>query len=120
MNFKQYLNSKRNIIILLMSINCFALVVNVLEIRGENEDEMCSNVVHCMFTSDNYEDKQYQENFWPFVTFTELDYKAVYCGFQSKTRFLGFFHYFDYSEFIVYSMLLVLLFYIRWEYLRKQ
>jgi hypothetical protein len=128
MNFKQYLNSKRNIIILLMCINSFALIVNVLEIKGEIKDNRCpSQDISHYILSDGRENapsfywrNPYQQNFWPFVKFlVPSDNAKYYCG-REIAEFKGVFRYFDYSEFFVYSLIILLGFYIRWEYLRKQ
>jgi hypothetical protein len=129
MSFKEYLISKRNIIIFLMVINSFALLVNVLEIRGKIDDPDCPEYLEHYILSDGnwsyafsgyYGKNPYQRNFWPFVDFFEFSERSYYCGVGRKDRFSGFFRYFDYSEFFVYSVIMILGFYIRWESIRKK
>ena len=130
MSFIKYLIWRRNIIIILMCINCFALGVNILGIKGEIKDDQCpDHVTHHILSSGEYGEygvngeygtQKFQNNFWPFVKFWKPFDTPYYCGVQSKKVFLGVFHYFDYSEFLVYSLIILLVFYMRWEYLRKQ
>ncbi len=122
MKFKDYLISKRNIIILLMCINCFALGVNMLEIKGEFKDEKCPDYIfHNLFCSgrDEYNARLSQQNFWPFVEYFHWSDRSYYCGGGSRDEFKGVFRYFDYSEFIIYSLLMLLVFYLRWESSKK-
>ena len=73
MSFKDYLISKRNIIIILMAINSFALIVNVLEIKGAIKDGGCPDIMSHYILSDGdwsrafsgyYGGNKYQQNFW--------------------------------------------------------
>lgn len=123
-SFKEYLIAKRNIIIILMCINSFALIVNVLGIRGSFDDSRCPDYMsHNLLTERNNEDeKEYRQNFWPFVKFFKSSDNYFYCdgGWEAWHRksFRGIFRYYDYSEFFVYSILILLGLYISWEYKR--
>ena len=127
-SFKEYLIAKRNIIIILMCINSFALIVNVLEIRGSFDDGLCPNHMRHFLLSDGdwsrafsgyYGGNRYQQNFWPFVKYFKT---CEYCGYcdvswenRHRKEFRGIFRYYDYSEFFVYSILILLGLYISWE-----
>jgi hypothetical protein len=126
MKFIEYLNLKRNIIIILLSLNGFALTVNTLGIQGEFDDNYCPYFKHSLLSSGNYSDqKLFQKNFWPFVEFYNpveyydnyfklmSPYKYFEC--QKKDLFKGIFRFFDSSEFFLYSILIILYFYIQWE-----
>lgn len=126
MSFKEHLISKRNIIILLMCINSFALIVNFLEIKGEIKDNRCPSqgISHYILSDgredDDFSSNPYQQNFWPFVKFLKPSSSAkYYCG-REIAEFKGVFRYFDYSEFLVYSASILLGFYIAWESKRKK
>jgi hypothetical protein len=126
-SFKEYLIAKRNFIIILMCINSFALIVNVLEIKGSFKDGRCPKYMsHCLLTDGvgYYGENQYRQNFWPFVTFFESSDNYFYCdgGWESWHRksFRGIFRYYDYSEFFLYSILILLGLYISWEVRRPK
>ncbi len=130
MSFKEYLISKRNIIIILMCINSFALIVNVLEIKGSIKDGRCPDYMSHYLLSDGdwsksfsgyYGENRYQQNFWPFVKFSKHSEGSYYCyGGRDRKEFCGIFRYYDYSEFFIYSALVLLGLYIRWESKRKR
>lgn len=121
MKFKDYLNKKRNIIIFLMCINCFALGVNMLNIRAKLHDSACPDFInHYLLSSGTYGNKSLSKsNFWPFVKYFEFSEGSYYCEAGSKEQFKGVFRYYDFSEFIIYSILIVLGLYIRFELTKK-
>lgn len=116
-----------------MCMNSFALIVNFLEIKGSFEDGKCPDYLEHYLLSDGNWSKsfsgysggnKYQQNFWPFVKFFEGTESSYYCDgdWQSRHRkeFKGIFRYYDYSEFFIYSILVILGFYISWESMRKK
>ncbi len=133
MKFKEYLIGKRNIIIILMCINSCALIVNILGLQGEFKDGRCDKIEHKFFTDwdisepNDYvlrgHNESYNNNFWPFVKFFKTSERAWYCDGDWETRhiesFRGIFRYYDYSEFFIYSIIILLVLYISWEFKRK-
>lgn len=126
MKFKEYLIGKRNIIIILMCINSFALIVNFLGLKGRFDDGRCDQIEHNFFTDlaiseTKHSRESHNNNFWPFVKFFETSER--YCGGDWETRhiksFRGIFRYYDYSEFFIYSIIILLVLYISWEFKRK-
>jgi hypothetical protein len=121
MTFKNYLISKRNAIIVLLCLNSFALLVNMLSIKGVYDDANCpEKLYHYFWSSGSFKnDALTKQNFWPFVEFYEFYDFSSECNGVSKKKFMGIFRFYDFSEFIVYFLLMILFFYIRWETLRK-
>jgi hypothetical protein len=121
MKFKDFLISKRNAIITLMCINCFALGINMLAIKGQIKDSSCPDFVyHNLLCSGSYKNEALsQKNFWPFVSYFEFSESSYYCEAGSKKEFKGIFRYFDFSEFLVYTLIILLVFYFKWDSLRK-
>lgn len=127
-SFKDYLIAKRNIIIVLMCINSFALIVNILKIEGSFKDWRCSRLTHNLFyysdsEYENVKSSEFKENFWPFVQFFTTDESRWYCDDwedRHRNEFRGIFRYYDYSEFFVYSILILLGLYISWEVRRPK
>jgi hypothetical protein len=121
MSFREYLITRRNAIIVLMCVNCFALAVNTLDIKGKFNDDRCPDYVTHYFLSSgsSSNEKLTQQNFWPFVKYFEFSESSYYCQFGPKEAFKGIFRYYDYSEFFVYSILILLAFYIKWESSKK-
>ena len=127
-NFFEFLILKRNTLIILMCINCFAWGVNILGIRGEYrftpkecskkiERNFFSHYLFCSENGDSYIEEEYESNFWPFVDYFEDDRDSFLCSFDGISEFKGLFRYFDKSEFIFYSVLIFLMLYFRWEFL---
>jgi len=136
MNFLSYLSSKRNLIILWTLFHGIALFVNTFEI------EICSNKIEssnntnyaptfrriCILCNSSRKDVAKSE-FWPFVQFyvdnlayeNEEDkrrndvYISMGKGSQIIKRFGGVFYQYDISEFIAYSILLLLILYFKWS-----
>ena len=95
-----------------MCINFFALIVNLLGIRGRfvSVEGREKNVVNIFTHSKGFkykilnlfEDGRFKDNyeeFWPFVDFTNSNN-------LSGSIFKGIFCYFDFSEFIIYSIII--------------
>lgn len=94
-----------------MLINSFALFVNYFGLSPKFKSES-DNYYFCLFTNsiksdsfysyqsniEKYTEYKWEENFYPFVKF----YSSWYDGFY----FNGLFPYFDYTEFLVYSLLI--------------
>ena len=117
MTFKNYLVSKKTILIIFFSFQFLALFVNVFGIQGEFKTKSpCDEkreVTNYIFTRKDYRDneKEYQSNFWPFVNFF---YPSEEMLDKCYDPFFGLFRYYDFSEFLAYTALLFLIFYIEW------
>lgn len=126
MKFGQFLIEKRNLIILIMAINSFALGVNILGVnytwgscwqKTNNYGGGYHGAQNSLFSFYNYTNANNQyglynkqsENFWPFVDFFEKN------RYRDCKDFLGIFNNYDSSEFFVYTILLFLVLYIYWE-----
>ena len=131
MSFIEYLNSKRNFIIIWFSFHLTALFFNVFNIQGviQEGDRNCLNcqqiaAIHA-FTDDFEVDKM--SNFWPFsLTSTYVYYNYMrhdesifYKTKSNKERkivnFKGIFSDYDYSEFLAYNFILLLILYFKWD-----
>lgn len=139
MTFVDYLKSKRNFLIIWFLIHGFALFVNVFHIQGNNrtvKDYIEERTAHedvndiNIFTSPESHLVSAQKNteaFWPFVEFYKHqhlgpDYSTT--GYEGNKAdkyvkdfidFNGIFFQYDYSEFIAYSILIILIFYFIWN-----
>lgn len=107
-----YTLKQKKIIAILMCINFFALVVNLLGIKGNiTSGSGADKTIFNIFTHSKgfqyrilnmFDDVRFADNyeeFWPFVEFTKSHNLAGYL-------FKGIFCYFDFSEFIIYSILI--------------
>ena len=113
MKYLNFTDKEKKIILILMLINCFALFVNYfgLSPKIKNSD---NDYYICFFTNSvktegyygsaygtnlvHYSPHKFESNFYPFVDF----YKSWYDGYY----FNGVFPYFDYTEFLVYTLLI--------------
>lgn len=134
MEFKNFLYTKRKLIVLWIIFHSIALFVNLFEIEGTISVEKYSYItvghnqtIFNLFTSHYvYYDEpinSYSSTigggtseftyscFWPFVRFTENGKLNSFKG----NSFYGIFIFYDYSEFIVYLLLLLIILYFRWE-----
>lgn len=113
---------ERRFLIVWTCINIFALIVNITPIRGKIRNAEESNtLIHDRVVLDSYkpgfyiwtsgEDKIF---FWPFTKFFDKEISRVPSGNEnygfltSKSRlknFQGIFNGYDFSEFIIYSIL---------------
>lgn len=112
MNFFNYSIRQKKIITVLMCINLLALITNFLGIQGriasgKGEEKIIfnffTNSKGFSFNFLNYwEDVRFNDNyqeFWPFVEFEKSSN-------VSGLLFKGVFCYFDFSEFIIYSLII--------------
>lgn len=112
---------EKRVIIVLMLINCFALFVNVFGMDYHTKDEdfnpyYSGDVLTKKRTYDiNYfltdNAKQKDKSFYPFIDFRDYENRigGVYNGSRNiKTikTFRGIFPDYDYTEFLVYSLLI--------------
>ena len=115
MKYLNFTDKEKKIILILMLINCFALFVNYfgLSPKIKNSD---NDYYVCLFTNsatnfsvvdghyldatnlERYKAYKFEENFYPFVKF----YHSWYDNFY----FNGLFPYYDYTEFLVYTLLI--------------
>jgi hypothetical protein len=118
MKFYDYLIKNRNILVFFTCINLFALIVNVLGIKAEYNDA-CPYVIHNMLCSGEIKNSDLSKgNFWPFVDYYEVVENAWRCPRVQGERasgFRGVFRFYDYSEFFIYSLVLLLLMYVKWD-----
>ncbi len=117
MTFKDYLISKKTILIIFFSFQFLALFLNVFGIEGRFHTKSdCSDnkVTNYFFTDNKYSDDEdkYQSNFWPFVKFF---YHSGEEGDWCADPYMGLFRYYDYSEFLGYTAILFLTLYIFWS-----
>lgn len=134
MTFLNYLNTNRNLIIKFYIINLLALFVNLFHIEGKFLTDGCNEnypTENALFTKEivtiyeqpfNEDVSGYSSGemeiyskgkFYPFVPFFKhniLNGKS-YCS----NSFYGIFAFYDYSEFIAYSLLLLLILYFKWD-----
>lgn len=113
---------EKKIIIILMSINLFALFVNYFRLSPKiNIGEYNNQNEYFLFTDTKEEhllnqtswytndgisamyEFQNPKYFWPFTKFYEEAYNS---SMYTKSRFRGVFTDFDQSEFLVYSLLI--------------
>lgn len=118
MTFKNYLISKKTLIIFFFLFQFLALFVNIFGIEGQFNTKYSSRSypcrIDCFFTDHKYNggnEDIYQKNFWPFVDFFTSNPWDSLCDH----RFRGVFRYYDYSEFIAYSLLFFLILYLAWN-----
>jgi hypothetical protein len=120
MTFTNYLKTKRNFFIFWFLFHGFALFVNVFGSTGGRFEK---EIIKPTFTNYGIQDElvevpfyiltsssinqNFSENFWPFSI--EINNPSSYVYFD------GIFYNYDYSEFIAYSILIFLFFYILWE-----
>ncbi len=123
MTFTEFLKSKLNLIIVFTAINSFALFVNIFGIKGNVREEdnyykTFSKRID-LFTQ-GYDDES-TSKFWPFVDFksswSKWDDISSYDKGPDKSsiKFYGLFNQYDYSEFLAYSLILLLIFYFNWN-----
>lgn len=123
MTFTEFLKSKLNLIIVFTAINSFALFVNIFGIKGNVREEdnyykTFSKRID-LFTQ-GYDDES-TSKFWPFVDFksswSKWDDISPYDKGPDKSsiKFYGLFNQYDYSEFLAYSLILLLIFYFNWN-----
>ncbi len=123
MTFLQFLNKKRNLIIIWVAFHLFALIVNVFEIKGtiaerrtisKTDFQMEKNI----FTTPGLLKESGETYFWPFIqfgdTFHYVDGYYHYFG-VSSLAFYGVFHRYDYLAFFVYNILFLLGIYFYWD-----
>ncbi len=141
MTFVKFLQSKQRFIIIWLVVHGMALFVNLFNIEGEtapnnekynevrkdgsypgNYEVLIYRNANILTTapSNNYGEKGNSAYFWPFVKFYESkkivnsqDYHNFY-EFRNK-KFNGIFYRYDFSEFIAYTVLLLLVFYFMWS-----
>jgi len=120
MKFSDYLKSKRNFLIFWFVFHGFALFVNVFKLEGQliyevkwekdtlYTDHLSEKYVNIFTSNESNGFRESTSSFWPFsVKYERIgDYKLF---------FPGIFYKYDYSEFIAYSLLIILIFYIKWE-----
>jgi hypothetical protein len=143
MTFKEYLKSKKNLIIIYLCFNLFALFVSGFGIEGviQKGDRNCMNcreipVIHIFTDNYNQFTINSQNKFWPFsgITNSILIEHNSYGSYVHDTNlfkpipencnkiidFFGIFYMYDMSEFIAYIFLLFIVLYFRWENKRKK
>lgn len=88
-----------------VAVCTFALLCNIIPIRGE----VRKNVY--LFSSAYQNPSEY---FWPFSDFVYDEFMGRYDGENIyRTHFCGIFNSFDYKEFIIYIMLVLIIMVIR-------
>lgn len=124
MTFPEYLKSKQRFIIIWSSIHAFALFVNLFGIEGDISSRSDSigrkdYTSFYLFTKERDQfsyDSKPSENFWPFVQFykSNISYNPYAQRKEDFSSFKGIFYEYDISEFIAYSLLLLLVLYFFW------
>jgi hypothetical protein len=135
-SFKEYLFSKRKLLIIWMLIHSFALFVNLCGIEGKLSDDINDSYTseYRLFTTDLPFSVPYKD-FWPLVGIyqtvekikaeqvasndilskPEITYAIV------KVHYLrGIFFKYDISEFIAYNFLFLIVLYLRYDYLKNK
>lgn len=120
-SFINYLISKKLLTILFLLINSFAVFVNVNKIYGEYKTKNKCNetleTTNYFLTSYNNTFNGVKSQFWPFVDFfqhsnDELPPEGMrWCS----NSFKGIFYSYDYSEFLAYSVLFIVILFISWN-----
>ena len=130
MAFTEYLNSKRNLLVFWFLFHTFALFVNYFQIEGlysirryaEHVESGDDDNYYIFTKAEDFKDSK--QKFWPFVKFI-VNKNEVYkqYGWQSKYNpidFNGIFYEYDISEFIAYSLLVILVLYLKWNSKKKK
>ena len=112
-NLFRFTLKERRIIMILMLVNSIALFVNYFGLSPKFKSDYKDDYYFCVFTNSirsqypiseygtnlrSFNEHLIQDNFYPFVNF----YSSWYDGYY----FNGLFPYFDYTEFLVYSLLI--------------
>ncbi len=133
MTFPNYLNSKRNFLIIWLCFHFFALFLNVFKIEGViREVENCANCqtrsyLYLLTNQHEREGDESFSNFWPIsgitttyvynsgyfkqknIFYSPEDYETKYVNFN------GIFNDYDISEFIAYNLILLVILYFKWD-----
>lgn len=141
MTFKNFLNQRRNIVIIWIFIHCIALFVNIFNIQGKikegySESLMTNqgqirfkpNSINAFTDNFKYDEETKATNFWPFSlasTYSKpfdgyLYYKkSFFKTYDSDNNiayiFHGVFNDYDYSEFIAYNLIFFIILYFKWD-----
>lgn len=116
-----FTQKEKRVIIVLMLVNCFALFVNIFDMSyhitgrsyesySSGDNEVYETVNHkTYFLTDNGNYKK--EFFYPFTFYTESTKKEnstskYYKKYYTYKVFRGIFPDYDYTEFLVYSLLI--------------
>jgi len=117
-NFLSYLGSKRNLLIFWYCFHGLGLFVNSFNILGNVKSEKFSSddtFIHVNLLT--YKKYAYNE-FWPFVSFVS-DESISDMGKHHK-YFNGIFYDYDISEFIFYSLFILVILYVIWNVKQKK
>ncbi len=142
MDFRSYLKSKKKFFLIWFLFHGFALFVNIfsLSYNWEKIDYNESNRQNTIYRYSLFTDTDLNENssshFYPFVSFyegpkayftqeEEKRYRDYADGFTLITpslyyRFHGILYQYDVSEFIFYSILIIVFFYFRFESIKNK
>lgn len=132
MTYIQFLGTKKNIIIGFYIFNLLALFVNIFHIEGkyttmpESSDNIPTDntfwtreyiVIYEGDGTDSYSSGNIEafneQRFWPFVTFCA--HGLINSNKYYHNPFYGIFIFYDYSEFIAYSVIFFLILYFIWN-----
>jgi hypothetical protein len=113
MTFSTYLKQKQKLIILWVSFHSIALFVNFFHIKGSfSEYPSPPGYTFYLFTSSHSKSdfNQSSKDFWPFV-----EYLDKWSPDLPQPDFYGVFNRYDFSEFIAYLVILLVILYFRWN-----
>ncbi len=125
MSFKQFLISKRKLLVIWFSIHTFALFINYFEIDNTIILKSYRRETHISVFSTSSGGETTE--FWPFVDFYThytwerqvWDGVSWYSVTEHRYNFNGIFYKYDISEFIAYSIAIFLFLFFKFEQTNK-